>query len=100
MADEKPPVLPIPVFSGNTVHIKSTGNDVMLIFSALQPTIPEKEKGEGELLAPVVAITLSRGSAIDLSHVLSGILGTLEKDIGPVNTPFLMERAKAKNERR
>lgn len=96
MADEKPAEQPealnIPTFYGTSTHIASTGSDVMLVFSSLQPSLAM----ETAVVSPVAAIHLSRGSAQDLAQALTGVLAALDSNFGKIDTAFAKERREGK----
>jgi hypothetical protein len=88
---EAPNILSIPVYHVGAVHLLSTGNDVMFNFTSLQPTL-----GNEGVMAPTVAISMSRGAATDFLQVFAGIMDALEQDLGKIDTPFLKERREPK----
>jgi hypothetical protein len=90
-ADGDVRVLNIPKHHANGVHMLSTGNDVMLVFLGLQPTI-----GNDAVMAPVASVTMSRGAMADLVEVAQGILSQVEAEFGKIETPFLKERRESK----
>lgn len=91
MADEQSTTAEsaIPIHHTSGVQISSNGSEVTLLFVRNAVTFPVNQDAPA---VPVVAVTLPRGSAEDLRHVLVELLETLTKDLGPVDTPFLKGR--------
>lgn len=77
----------IPAHFASGVQIASNGNEVMLVFTQMNPNVPE-----GGANRPTVSVSLPRGTANDLHVALGGILQDLKQELGPINTPFLKER--------
>jgi hypothetical protein len=85
-------VIDVPSFQASSVQITSTGIDCNFLFSGLRATLGPA--GPEVALIPAAQVVMSRGAAADLHLVLTGILASLEKDLGVVETPFLQERRK------
>lgn len=85
---EMPEPFPVPSFYGTSVHVASTGNDVMILLSSIQPSYAT----DAAVTAPVASFHLSRGSAQDLAAVLASILESVEADLGKIDTPFAKEK--------
>lgn len=83
-------VVDVPAYQASSVQIASTGIDVSFLFSSLRPVLHADGAGVG--LVPAAAVVMSRGAALDLHLALSSVLEVLERDFGPLETPFMKDR--------
>ena len=77
-----------PYYNVHTAPISSNGVDVFLTLSRLVPTL-----GQVEVVAqPVCILSLSRGTAKEITLALGSLLTQLDTEFGAIDTPYLKER--------